>query len=371
MPRPSRASYSDAKPPYSYISLTAMAIQSSPEKMLPLSDIYKFIMDRFPYYRKNTQRWQNSLRHNLSFNDCFMKVPRRPDRPGKGSYWALHPMSNEMFENGSFLRRRKRFKSPRFATLDHNMQIKQIDSAKVFQEQAKMYIPPFATHLAAMSPYALGPPPMSPPTRLPISPVASLPPTSPTTMKTSPTSKQPFTIENIIKPDFKSNQGIRTKSPVSSIGSPTDHHRLSPAAEDSITVTSPMLKHRTSSISTSMIPSYVTSHPVFSAAALHHHMHNMHNMSHRCAADTLCNDVQCRTAALRQSFMAATAAAHCGGPSIPLPIKPMAHALGLSAGHIGAIFQPRFPIDCEPLPATLPTTNADFNLAMKLSQTVS
>lgn len=78
--------------------------------MLPLSDIYRFITDRFPYYRKNTQRWQNSLRHNLSFNDCFIKVPRRPDRPGKGAYWALHPQAFDMFENGSLLRRRKRFK---------------------------------------------------------------------------------------------------------------------------------------------------------------------------------------------------------------------------------------------------------------------
>ncbi|XP_069683217.1 forkhead box protein B1-like [Periplaneta americana] len=113
MPRPSRESYGDQKPPYSYISLTAMAIWSSPEKMLPLSDIYRFITERFPYYRRNTQRWQNSLRHNLSFNDCFIKIPRRPDRPGKGAYWALHPAALDMFENGSFLRRRKRFKLPK------------------------------------------------------------------------------------------------------------------------------------------------------------------------------------------------------------------------------------------------------------------
>uniref|UniRef100_A0A0N5ADH7 Fork-head domain-containing protein n=1 Tax=Syphacia muris TaxID=451379 RepID=A0A0N5ADH7_9BILA len=98
------------KPPYSYIWLTYMAIQSSDEKMLPLTDIYKYIMDRYPFYRKNTQRWQNSLRHNLSFNDCFVKIPRRADRPGKGSYWAVHPDAIGMFENGSCLRRRKRFK---------------------------------------------------------------------------------------------------------------------------------------------------------------------------------------------------------------------------------------------------------------------
>lgn len=110
MPRPCRESYGDQKPPYSYIALTAMAILSSSERMLPLADIYRYIMDRFPYYRKNTQRWQNSLRHNLSFNDCFLKVPRRPDRPGKGAYWTLHPNAINMFENGSLLRRRKRFK---------------------------------------------------------------------------------------------------------------------------------------------------------------------------------------------------------------------------------------------------------------------
>lgn len=110
MPRPTRESYGDQKPPFSYIALTAMAIWSSPERMLPLSEIYRFITERFPYYRRNTQRWQNSLRHNLSFNDCFVKVPRRPDRPGKGAYWTLHPQAFDMFENGSLLRRRKRFK---------------------------------------------------------------------------------------------------------------------------------------------------------------------------------------------------------------------------------------------------------------------
>ncbi|CAI2334287.1 unnamed protein product [Caenorhabditis sp. 36 PRJEB53466] len=111
MPRPGKDSYDEQKPPYSYIWLTYMAIQDSDEKMLPLTEIYKYIMDRFPFYRKNTQRWQNSLRHNLSFNDCFIKIPRRADRPGKGSYWAVHPNALGMFENGSCLRRRKRFKA--------------------------------------------------------------------------------------------------------------------------------------------------------------------------------------------------------------------------------------------------------------------
>ncbi|GAA6231704.1 hepatocyte nuclear factor 3-beta-like [Lates japonicus] len=109
-PKPYRRSYTHAKPPYSYISLITMAIQQSGTKMLTLNEIYQWIMDLFPFYRQNQQRWQNSIRHSLSFNDCFIKVPRSPDKPGKGSFWALHPDSGNMFENGCYLRRQKRFK---------------------------------------------------------------------------------------------------------------------------------------------------------------------------------------------------------------------------------------------------------------------
>ncbi|XP_013789632.1 forkhead box protein B1-like [Limulus polyphemus] len=185
MPRPGRNTYGDQKPPYSYISLTFMAIQSSQEKMLTLSDIYKFIMDRFPYYRKNTQRWQNSLRHNLSFNDCFIKIPRRPDRPGKGSYWTLHPNCGDMFENGSLLRRRKRFKLPRSlrrATAAAYAELKQLENAthNAVQEQAKIRLAALAaapSHLQTFSTEA---------------------------SRTSATTYiQPFSIENLIAPTYK------------------------------------------------------------------------------------------------------------------------------------------------------------------------
>nr|CAD2180186.1 unnamed protein product [Meloidogyne enterolobii] len=107
-----QGSYGPNKPPYSYISLISMAIQQSDRKMCTLSEIYNFIMAYFEYYKNHGQRcsWQNSIRHSLSFNDCFVKVPRTPDRPGKGSFWTLHALCGDMFENGCFLRRQKRFK---------------------------------------------------------------------------------------------------------------------------------------------------------------------------------------------------------------------------------------------------------------------
>ena len=105
-----RRRFADVKPPYSYIALITMALESATTGMMTLNDIYGFIMDRFPYFKENQQRWQNSIRHNLSLNDCFVKISRAPGRPGKGNYWALHPGCGDMFANGSFLRRAKRFK---------------------------------------------------------------------------------------------------------------------------------------------------------------------------------------------------------------------------------------------------------------------
>lgn len=56
------------KPPYSYIALIVMAIQSSPVKRLTLSEIYAFLQHRFPFFRGSYQVPKNNFNNILCLN---------------------------------------------------------------------------------------------------------------------------------------------------------------------------------------------------------------------------------------------------------------------------------------------------------------
>ena len=99
------------KPPLSYIALITLAIENAQNKRATLAEICHFIRENFPYYSQNCkQGWENSIRHNLSLNECFQKLPREQGKPGKGHYWVLDPGAKHMFEDGSYRRRKRRYK---------------------------------------------------------------------------------------------------------------------------------------------------------------------------------------------------------------------------------------------------------------------
>ncbi|KAF4092331.1 hypothetical protein AMELA_G00019610 [Ameiurus melas] len=94
------------KPPYSYATLICMAMQASKKSKITLSCIYKWITDNFCYFRHADPTWQNSIRHNLSLNKCFIKVPRQKDEPGKGGFWKIDPEYAERLLTGAYKKQR-------------------------------------------------------------------------------------------------------------------------------------------------------------------------------------------------------------------------------------------------------------------------
>ena len=95
------------RPPYSYVALICMALRQAPGKKLSVREIYRFIIGKFPFYEKNRKGWQNSIRHNLSLNPCFLNIPRG-DGKNKGKLWCMAPECGlDTFEDGNYKRRRK------------------------------------------------------------------------------------------------------------------------------------------------------------------------------------------------------------------------------------------------------------------------
>ncbi|KAJ3329193.1 transcription factor [Blyttiomyces sp. JEL0837] len=91
----------EVRPNVSYATMISQAIMSSgPEKKMTLNAIYRWISENYPYYRMSSSGWQNSIRHNLSLNKAFKKVPR--GEPGKGGWWTV----DSDYENIPATRRR-------------------------------------------------------------------------------------------------------------------------------------------------------------------------------------------------------------------------------------------------------------------------
>ena len=91
------------KPSESHVELISRAIMKSSEQRLVLADIYQYIYDNYPYFQTAPRGWRNTVRYNLSTNECFIKNGRAPS--GRGFYWAIHPACVEDIQKGEFNRR--------------------------------------------------------------------------------------------------------------------------------------------------------------------------------------------------------------------------------------------------------------------------
>ncbi len=142
------------KPPYSYIALIAMAIRDSNTGRLTLAEINEYLMKKFPFFRGSYTGWRNSVRHNLSLNDCFLKVLRDPSRPwGKDNYWMLNPHSEYTFADGVFRRRRKRISKKNLSSAESQESAPAYDSRLPARDESTKFSSSFAIDSILSKPF--------------------------------------------------------------------------------------------------------------------------------------------------------------------------------------------------------------------------
>ncbi|KAI0081673.1 hypothetical protein K474DRAFT_1587259 [Panus rudis PR-1116 ss-1] len=125
-----------SKPFYPYSTLIRYAIKGSPNQKLLLEDIYYAIESRFPYFRTAPPGWKNSVRHNLSLNPCFEKVPRPLTDRGKGSYWTVN--DNVDPRTGVHRVRKKKKGSKNSNDIDYHADPVQYDPNTTFSQPQPM-----------------------------------------------------------------------------------------------------------------------------------------------------------------------------------------------------------------------------------------
>ena len=76
------------KPQLSYAQMIAEALMQAEDRMLPLCKIYTYINHKYPYFHMGIDSWKNAIRHTLTINPSFQKVPR-PNNEGRGKFWTV------------------------------------------------------------------------------------------------------------------------------------------------------------------------------------------------------------------------------------------------------------------------------------------
>ncbi|WWC68838.1 uncharacterized protein I206_102773 [Kwoniella pini CBS 10737] len=89
------------KPTQTFATIIHRSLQFLPRGRGTLGEVCNWVAGEWEWFRLNVDSgWQNSIRHNLSLNKAFLKVPRIPedDPESKGSVWIIDPEEGPLFE---------------------------------------------------------------------------------------------------------------------------------------------------------------------------------------------------------------------------------------------------------------------------------
>ncbi|KAM4034369.1 forkhead box protein I2-A-like [Anomaloglossus baeobatrachus] len=87
------------KPPYCLSVLIAMALLSAPEKKVTLRQIYCYLANNFPFYKKSKTNWKKAVRSKLNSRHCFKKVATNGCRTGRQNYWTFDPNGDKIYDD--------------------------------------------------------------------------------------------------------------------------------------------------------------------------------------------------------------------------------------------------------------------------------
>ncbi|KAM0674946.1 forkhead box [Gurleya vavrai] len=74
----------------SYQRIIVDALESTKDGKMTLAQIYDYFILHAGFSLDGSMTWKNSIRHNLSLNKMFIKVPRDENgKPGKGAFWSI------------------------------------------------------------------------------------------------------------------------------------------------------------------------------------------------------------------------------------------------------------------------------------------